>query len=1117
MHSEHFITNSGEKSLSKILKSFLSNTEAMDFLVGYFYFSGVQEIKDHIAGKKIRILVGMEMDKDLQNATSEMEFMAKKQSSKQKIREDYFQDFTTFFNNSDFFESDEQQKLFKIYFNKIKDGTLEIRKTKEPCHAKMYIFSYNENYSQNGNLLGTVITGSSNLTYSGLRKQNEINVRFHSNAEYKDASQIFETLWDDSTIIANQDYIQEFEDSVIKKIWYEKMPSPYLMYLRCLYEYFHLDTTKRVRTPYDITRGKFYNLKYQEDAVRKAIDTLEKHNGVIISDVVGLGKSIIGSAVAHNLDMENSNLRTIVIAPPHLVPQWKDYMNEFRVHSEVFSRGSIEKALGYYSEKTTQDDKWLIIIDEAHNYRNEYTQDYGMLHELCQGNKVMLLTATPFNNQPADIYSMLKLFQIPTKSTLHTVNNLGLAFRELIAKYKTLKKLQKGKKISESEVQREVEMIAKRIRNIIQPLVIRRSRIDLKNISAYDEDLTKQGIEFPKVEDPVLLEYDLGSLDNVYTSTLQRISPKEVDNSIDHDAEDDEIGLQLQSSYPENWFKATRYQPVIYAKPEYADAVRKDIEDAGYDYDLFRGAQRNLAAFMRILLVRRFESSQYAFKKSLDNMLIYCENVKKWAEVRQAIPIYKKGFLPDIQGFYDDNSDTLFPDEMIDAEIEKLEKKGLFELKTKYLKDDFFKDLDDDIEILKILKNEWSKIKKDPKTEEFIEILKNKIQQDPTRKIVVFSQFADTVDHLGEKLQKAGLPVFAYTSKRSNDNNKKIIRNNFDAGIAIENQNNDYQVLVATDAISEGYNLHRAGAIFNYDIPYNPTRVIQRVGRINRINKKVFEKLFIYNYFPSSIGEAETRIKEIATLKMAMIHAIMGEDTKILTNDEQLQSFFAEQYKKVIANEEQLSWDTEFQQEYNSLLGSKEMKEALKIHFRSKIRRHTSLPQEGVLVVARKKNDLVFLMAENGKEPEEVGVEIGLKLLKTNKDEKALKLSADFEFKYNVVKKMLHSRENENETERHKRDALDKIRLMIQVKACDKAYLEDLKTAVELDAVSGYAMRTINRLKQKDYDELPKKVSNNYIQKMLRTYDSIGQGEKTLILAQEIESDAVSAEKGKLF
>jgi hypothetical protein len=150
----------------------------------------------------------MEMEKDLQNATANLDFQIKKQqSSIQKIREDYLQDFSFFFNNSDFFEDKYQQEFFKIYFDKIKDGTLEIRKTKEPCHAKMYIFSYSDVHSENGENLGNVITGSSNLTYNGLRGQNEINVRFKNNPEYKDACQIFESLWNTATIIANKEHI----------------------------------------------------------------------------------------------------------------------------------------------------------------------------------------------------------------------------------------------------------------------------------------------------------------------------------------------------------------------------------------------------------------------------------------------------------------------------------------------------------------------------------------------------------------------------------------------------------------------------------------------------------------------------------------------------------------------------------------------------------------------------------------------------------------------------------------------------------------------------------------------------------------------------------------------
>ncbi|MCL2028681.1 MAG: SNF2-related protein [Bacteroidales bacterium] len=1116
MQSDHFITNTGEKSLGKTLNNILPKTETLDFLVGYFYFSGIEQLRDNIADKKMRILVGMDMDKKFLGKLTDVDFEVRKQrSSKQAIRKEFMESLTEIINTTDLLETDKTEETFNIYYKKIKDGTLEIRKTKDPHHAKMYIFSFKESETENGDTLGRVITGSSNLTYSGLEGQNEINVQFYRNTEYKDAKSIFETLWDDAVVIADKDHINEFEDGVIKHIWLEKLPSPYLLYIRCLYEYFHIDTSKRIRTPRDITKDRFSNLKYQIDAVRLAISTIEKHNGVIVSDVVGLGKSIIGSAVANNL-----NLKTIVIAPPHLVPQWKDYMNDFRVsYSEVLSRGNIEKALEYYREKSDDGDKWLIIIDEAHNYRNEFTQDYGMLHELCQGNKVILLTATPFNNQPADIYSLLKLFQIPTKSTLQTCNNLGLEFRDLISKYKTLKKDQKDKKLTDSEVEHEIKKISDRIRGIIQPLIIRRSRLDLRSIPEYDKDIKEQGVDFSEVDDPQLVDYALGDLSDLYISTLQRISPKsDMSAYVEYlDTEEDEIDtFKDDEDLPENTFKAARYKPITYVPEKHFEAVIKEIEDTNLDFNLFRGASRNLASFMRTLLVRRFESSQYAFKISLENILNHCINVKKWIAKRDAVPIYKKGFLPDIQQMYDNNSDTfLSADEMMEAEVAKLQTKGLFELKTKYLTDDFFTDLDSDIKLLQELKDEWDKVTNDPKADEFRKILKKQLKNDPNRKIVVFSQFADTVASLKEKLD--GLPVFAYTSGDSTPANKNTIRENFDAGLDEKRQKDDYQILIATDAISEGYNLHRAGAIFNYDIPYNPTRVIQRIGRINRINKKMFEKLYIYNYFPSELGESEIRVKEITTLKMAMIHAIMGEDTKILTKDEELKNFFAQQYKDLIANDEKKSWDTDFRTELHSLVDREIMKEALSLPLRSKVRRRTSLEQEGVLVFSKFGNDFVFKMSDPNGKAEDITPEKAFNYLKADKEEKGLEVSKDFNKIYDVVKNSLFEPDNKSETDKIKREALDKIRKIIQEKSCPMGFLEDLKTAIEYDAVSGYALRSINRLKPKDYSSLTEIVSEEYIKKMLDTYDSIGRGKRTLIFAEEIESDAVVAEAGKLF
>ncbi|MDD2284435.1 MAG: helicase-related protein [Paludibacter sp.] len=1115
LNSEYFITNSGEKTLAKIIKGILpAKADYLDFLVGYFYFSGIEEIYKHISDKKMRILVGLEMEKELLNKTSEIDFLRKKQkSSRQEIRNEFNHSLIELFNKTDFFEGKKETEAFKIYYEKIKNGTLEIRKTKEPCHAKMYIFSYREEFSEEGETPGTVITGSSNLTYKGLRGQNEINVRFQHKTEFNDAQSIFNALWENAIVVADKDHINDFEDGVIKHIWYEKLPSPYLLYLRVLYEYFNIDTSKRIRTPHDINK-KFFNLKYQEDAIRMAISTIEKHNGVIISDVVGLGKSIIGSTIANNM-----NLRTIIISPPHLRQQWEDYVDEFKINTaRVFSRGVISKALEHYRTRTEENEKWLIIIDEAHNYRNEFTQDYGMLHELCQGNKVMLLTATPFNNQPSDIYSMIKLFQIPTKSTLQTVNNLGYSFRHLISLYKNLKKKQKDKKLSDSELKIEIESIAQQIRAIISPLIIRRSRLDLNAIPAYREDLKKQKIEFSKPAPPKLLDYDLGNLRNLYISTLEQISRKSYEGDIDMNdyTYSDDIQDEI---IPPKVFHATRYKSIMYVKSECDEQVKELIEKAGFEYNLFKGTQRNLSKFMRTLLVRRFESSQTAFRMSLDNMLASHKNVRNWIERRKTIPVFKKGMLPDIETMYESTNDII--PEMVNDEveyaIERLQTRGMFEIKTEYLTDNFFEDLDSDIEILQNLKNEWDKIDEDPKINEFIKILNKQLTNDPERKIIVFSQFADTTDYLAEKLTGIGLPVFSYTAEKASPRNKEIIRANFDAGYDEYKQQNTYKVLIATDAISEGYNLHRAGTIFNYDIPYNPTRVIQRIGRINRINKKMFDELYIYNYFPTDIGESEIRVQEISTLKMAMIHAIMGEDTKVLTSEEELRAFFIEQYKTIIENDERKSWDAEYRTELDNVIYSKDMKDALSLPLRTKIRRKTSLPEEGVLVFAKKGNDFVFKYANGEEKPYDRTPEDAFKLLKTNREEKPYKISDAFDETFNSIKASLFSDDSESDTEKIKRDALDKVRIMIQTRACDVEYLEDLKTAIEFDAISGYALRLINRLKPTEYTTLPEKISRIYIQKALHTYDNISHGSETLILSEEIESDSVISNSNVLF
>lgn len=1081
--SSNFITNK-EKFLSDIINGILPKTDAVDILVGYFYYSGYIQLSENLKDKQIRILVGLDIDLHISKHIREVEAIRNEFISRNIIKEEYYKQFVHIFNDSDFLDTAEKLEQFKMFYGKILDGTLEIRKTLDPCHSKMYLFAYNDLMNEGGELPGVLITGSSNLSYQGLKGRLELNARFNDKQDYEEGKKLFDELWESSVVVASKDNLDEWNNKVMARIWYDKIYSPYLMYVRVLKEYFNIPTSENLLTPYDITEGRYSNLRYQTDAVQMAINALNNHNGAIVADVVGLGKSVIASTIARNL-----RLRTIIVCPPHLYKQWEGYRDEFGFTASVFSAGKIEDAVLHYQELVKDGEQFLIIIDEAHRFRNEYTQDYALLHNLCFGNKVLLLTATPFNNQPADIYALIKLFQIPTNSTLKTVENLGASFKDLINKYKKLREEQREGKKTDEEIKTQVNDMAKKIRSIISPLVVRRSRLDLQGIPEYADDLKQQNIQLVMPNDPEELEYDLSELKDLYMTTLDRINKSE------------------GSSDDVYRFKAARYSPVLYIKEESKDKLAKELEDkTGVKFNLLLGRQTNISSFMRHLLVARFESSVAAFKASLGYMIQSSEHMLRWIDQRRKIPVFKKGNLPDVSAFYDTSDDGM---EEIEELFEKYEARGFFEIDMKYVKDSFVTDVKADVQLLKNLQEQWfgkdNMIKSDPKLDSFIRIVRKQMKNDPNRKLVVFSEFADTVNYLGKALVSAGLPAMKYTSADATSANKDLIRANFDAGLKPALQQNDFCILVATDAISEGYNLHRAGAIFNYDIPYNPTRVIQRIGRINRINKKVFDQLYIYNYFPTDVGEAETRTKEISTLKMAMIHAIMGEDTKALTKEEDLQAYFKERYRKELSRNEEESWDTPYRKLLNSLKGTDVYNKALELPHRARTARRVDKPKKGVLMFGRKGDDFVFKIGDASNPPAMISAEEAISLFEADINEKPVDLSKNFDAVYQLVKSSLFSSEVKDRNEKEQINALAKIKVLMSKQALSKDYLEDLAQVVRADALSGYEIRFINQLMPKDAPKLPLKISAEYLARIIGYQNKVDDGEETLILSEELQ------------
>jgi superfamily II DNA/RNA helicase len=420
-----------------------------------------------------------------------------------------------------------------------------------------------------------------------------------------------------------------------------------------------------------------------------------------------------------------------------------------------------------------------------------------------------------------------------------------------------------------------------------------------------------------------------------------------------------------------------------------------------------------------------------------------------------------------------------------------------------------------DIELLRQIKNNWFGDKPlsfnfdfDPKIEEFKKELSRQLKNQPKRKIAVFTSYADTARYVYQKL-KNDFRIFKYCSQDASEKNKKIIRANFDAGLPKSEQADDYDVLIATDAISEGYNLHRAGTVINFDIPYNPTRIIQRVGRINRINKKVFNELYIYNYFPSLIGEQEIRIRQVATLKIAMINALLGSDMKVLTEDEDIESYYQDEYKKAGFGQETESWDTVYRQELETA-NSKILEKARKIEKRTRIKRTKKKNKPGVLVFAKKGNDYLFKLGEeNG--PHLLSAEQALALFQASISEKADKFSNMAEEIYQQMRGKLFKQTVETKLDRADRQTIEKISFLIGKHPKQNEYLKDLLyVAQDLESLTKEDAKYIrnivikNKKDQQIIADLKKQIPPYYLETIIKQAEQIEDGEESLILIEEL-------------
>ncbi|WP_172917033.1 helicase-related protein [Capnocytophaga canis] len=879
----NFITNApNSTNLKSRLKTLISGSDELKFLVGFFYFGGWSEIYEELQKKpevRIKILVGLQVFNHLGNIIEYVD-----SNNRDKSTNEAFQEYLTslhFALNNPELDSEAFYNQISFFVQMLQENRLKIRKTQHPNHAKLYLFKYNEKQAKFNDRLGEFITGSSNFTKAGLSGQEEFNVEIRDYG-FLEASAYFDELWENAYPITDDEENRQLIIQTIQTKTQVADITPFEAYCLVIKAYLDLHNQNSEKVDLDelLKKVELKKFTYQTDAVSQAIQKINEHNGCIIADVVGLGKSVIASMIARQM-----NLRGIVICPPGLMGDaekkdsgWWEYLEKFGLHNwQVFSRGILDRIADNIEGRNFD----MVIVDEAHYFRNSDTADYENLKLICQNKKVILLSATPFNNSPKDILALLELFLISGKSSITLNDNLKGLFESYNYQFKQLSKIRKNWNTSDDTKRRSAEQdyvaltggelpidlkkvdkltkkLSEKIRNTIDPVIIRRNRLDLLKDKVYSKEVG----ELSKVNDPVEGYYYLNEQQDEF---YERIIKKYFS----------EKGV----------FSGAIYQPFIYQKI----VNENKLDEAG---NRKFNQQKNLYDFMRRILVKRFESSFGAFEKSIERFLevhlLVRDFVKKTSKY-----ILDRSLIQKINEFdLDGIEEVLLQFSQGSLERKTPKNTEVYEIDTFQRKTDFLNDIDRDIELFQTIQEELKVLKlveNDPKQSEIISIIKEQLTKEPNRKIILFSEYSDTIKHLEKGFREAFKNQVLVCDGKVNREFAKNLNEDFNAQYK-GTQNNFFKILLTSDKLSEGFNLNRAGMIINYDIPWNPTRVIQRVGRINRIGTKVFDELYILNFFPSVKGSNIIKSREIAQQKMFLIHNALGEDAKIFDKDEKPQA-----------------------------------------------------------------------------------------------------------------------------------------------------------------------------------------------------------------------------------
>lgn len=848
--SAKFFTNRDSNTLfNKFAGVFTynKNINNFDVLVGYFRSSGYFKIRPFLENiANIRILVGINVDKI--TADMQQQGLALFKGDDDQTFKHWQQQFIEDAQNARYDQQTEQGIL--QFTDDMRQQKLELKAhPSKKIHAKIYIFrpdNFNEHNS------GSIITGSSNLTSAGLGIQTasnyEFNVLLNDYTDVKFASDEFEKLWAEGVSILPEQAIATKD-----KTYLSDNITPYELYLKCLIEYFGSEIEFDPNSIKDLPKD-FKHLSYQMDAVNQGFEMLKKHNGFFLSDVVGLGKTIIAILIARQflfLGGRGHNPSILLIVPPALKQNWRDTLEKFDISGKVtiLTNGSLHKI--------TRPQKYdMVIVDEAHKFRNDTAVSYGMLQRICKtpnkankAKKVILISATPLNNKPNDLYNQILLFQDGNNSTLDFP--LAPFFTKTIKEHKAILRL-----TNQQNIAKRTKQLYQQIRQqVITPLMVRRTRTDLMDNKRYKKDLEEHNVVFPKTAPLKIIYYKLEpTLEKLYDNTINQIDNKNQSRK----------GLLY-----------TRYRALGYLSPKFKEQyTRADI------------ISEQLVGIMKTLLLKRMDSSFYAFRETLTRFITSSQVMLKMIDNDEII-IAPNLNIEDY--ILEDREEEL----MSLLARESLTDPTIIICRRDDFEKGFIEGVKHDHQILLALKASWDEVTIDPKRDEFLDQLPIflDLRQNPEGKIIIFTESRDTMQYLEKVIAATDYKNKTLAVSSTNIRSlKQTINRNFDANIESTARENDYQIIITTDVLAEGVNLHRANSVINYDTPWNSTKLMQRIGRVNRIGQ-ASRSIFVYNFYPTAQIDDDIQLKKRAFVKLQAFHSALGGDEQIYSIDEQISSF----------------------------------------------------------------------------------------------------------------------------------------------------------------------------------------------------------------------------------